>query len=695
MNSASGTAQPQPRMRAALVRLLPAGEVIRCGTVHEIKLERGQHVVIENALGPWLAECLDPQIAVTAGLQGELLRVASPTDQAAFERSIAASARLLETAAATLHAEDADVVCVAAEVDLAGNAGVIRFLGPASDRLGPLAVQLAESCRFKQVRWQPADQEQNLAPENTVHAVDPATEEAVAFYTALQHVTAAPPGGAPSLGKAHRIAAGNRGLYQQKRRGDSPAGRLLSAGRSWMVRVRTAGGGITIGQLLALLDLAETDGDGTLRLTMRQAIQLHGIRPAAPAQIAARLDQVLLQTTGSCGHSLRNGSACALPTDALDHEGRKLDPLAAPVRRLALDLQQTLMPFGPAYSLRFDGDGSAAGDPPAGSIQAPSGHGRIAEPLPHKFKIGVASEFHDCIDTRSNDLGFRVRGQPLGNQVDLFVGGGLAYRVAPRRGDAQLGRYLGTFPIDQAVAVAERLLRSFASRAARDEQGRPERFKQLVARTGIPALRQQLEVHFADRLDWHTEGPADPAPIRPHPDHGRTAGGRRWWRWQPPRGRIQSSDRGWLALLAENARDLQLRVGTEHDMILVSAEPLPEHPSGPLNAENRAASLPFRACPALPTCPQALAAAETVWEPWSRAVEVAAQRCGIEPPALAISGCPNGCARSLTAPIGLVAESPTRRAVFLGGSPNALGTRIGEISDPDQLADCLERHWKR
>ena len=44
-----------------------------------------------------------------------------------------------------------------------------------------------------------------------------------------------------------------------------------------MARVRVPGGQLTAAQWLALDDIAEERGNGTLRITTRQAIQFHGL----------------------------------------------------------------------------------------------------------------------------------------------------------------------------------------------------------------------------------------------------------------------------------------------------------------------------------------------------------------------------------------------------------------------------------
>src|ERR671931_2472647 len=51
----------------------------------------------------------------------------------------------------------------------------------------------------------------------------------------------------------------------------------LEKATQFMVRARIPGGRLTAAQYLALDDLADRVGDGTLRITTRQGIQFHGV----------------------------------------------------------------------------------------------------------------------------------------------------------------------------------------------------------------------------------------------------------------------------------------------------------------------------------------------------------------------------------------------------------------------------------
>jgi nitrite reductase (NADH) large subunit len=78
----------------------------------------------------------------------------------------------------------------------------------------------------------------------------------------------------------------------------------------FMVRIRIPGGRVTARQLLALADLAETHGRGWGHLTTRQNLELHWVRLEEILTIWERLEAVGLSTRSACGHTMRNVMAC-------------------------------------------------------------------------------------------------------------------------------------------------------------------------------------------------------------------------------------------------------------------------------------------------------------------------------------------------------------------------------------------------
>jgi sulfite reductase (ferredoxin) len=95
------------------------------------------------------------------------------------------------------------------------------------------------------------------------------------------------------------------------------------------------------------------------------------------------------------------------------------------------------------------------------------------------------------------------------------------------------------------------------------------------------------------------------------------------------------------------------------------------------------------ACPALPTCGQALGEAERVLPDVVDALEKVLADTGNEglPIRLNMTGCPNGCARPYSAELGIVGRTKKNYDLYLGGS--SAGDRLAERVRADVPLDEL------
>ena len=95
------------------------------------------------------------------------------------------------------------------------------------------------------------------------------------------------------------------------------------------------------------------------------------------------------------------------------------------------------------------------------------------------------------------------------------------------------------------------------------------------------------------------------------------------------------------------------------------------------------------ACPALPTCGQALGEAERVLPDLVTELEkvLADTGNGDAPIRLNMTGCPNGCARPYNAEIGIVGRTKKTYDIYVGGSPT--GDRLGERIRADVPLDQI------
>src|SRR5437762_4013029 len=105
------------------------------------------------------------------------------------------------------------------------------------------------------------------------------------------------------------------GSYQQEDRDARKNRKKDGVGKHFMfmVRCKIPGGRLTAKQYLAVDDLAGAYGNGTVRFTTRQGIQLHGILKSHLKDTIAGINACLLSTLGACGDVERNVMACPAP----------------------------------------------------------------------------------------------------------------------------------------------------------------------------------------------------------------------------------------------------------------------------------------------------------------------------------------------------------------------------------------------
>jgi sulfite reductase (ferredoxin) len=77
--------------------------------------------------------------------------------------------------------------------------------------------------------------------------------------------------------------------------------------------LRTKSPGYVPPAVLALADLSETHGNGTMRVTTRQGFQLHGVHKTDLKEVIATINETLGSTLGACGDINRNVMAPAAP----------------------------------------------------------------------------------------------------------------------------------------------------------------------------------------------------------------------------------------------------------------------------------------------------------------------------------------------------------------------------------------------
>ena len=466
------------------------------------------------------------------------------------------------------------------------------------------------------------------------------------------------------------------GMYLQDDRDLRPerSRKKMEKAFTFMIRVRIPGGVCTPAQWLALDRVARTFANGTLRLTTRQAFQLHGVIKSHLRPTLKEIDAVLLDTVAACGDVNRNVMCNPNPHQSRAH---------AAALALARQISDHLTPRTPAYrEIWLDGQRIAGGEE---EVIEPI-YGRTY--LPRKFKTVVAVPPSNDVDVFAHDLGF-VAVLDAAGEVEAWnvtVGGGMGMThgepdTYPRTADV-----MGLCRPDDALAVAEAVVtvqRDWGDRIQRKHA----RLKYTIEDHGLAAFRAEVErragkplgtaVPFkftstGDRYGW-VEGEGGRAHLTLFIANGRVA--------DVPGGAQMMT--GLRQLAKMHGGDLRL---TANQNVIITDVPARERASvDAVVAEHGFASAVSglrrnaMACVALPTCGLALAESERYLPDLVGELEarLAAHGLAEDDIVIRMTGCPNGCARPYLAEIGLVGKGPGRYNLYLGAAFD--GSRLSKL----------------
>jgi len=473
------------------------------------------------------------------------------------------------------------------------------------------------------------------------------------------------------------------GIYQQDDRDvrRARASKKLPLDYSCMVRTSVPGGRITAQQWLAQDRLAELT-DGAMRLTTRQGMQFHMVPKGSLRPVVKGINETLLTTLAACGDVVRNIMGCPWPDERQDVIGPLVDQLVGRFR-----------PRTRAYwELWIDGERAVTAEP----ADPEPVYGDVY--LPRKFKIAVGWPGDNCVDALANDVGIvptlaAGTSGPLTGFM-LYVGGGLGMSHA-REDDTypRLASPLGWVTPERVVDVVEAIVTTQRDHGNREDRHRA-RLKYLVDERGIDWMRQEVGRRAGAPLD----PPVDLPPWTADDHHGVHDG---VLGVPVPSGKVVDRDgvdiRTALRELAADGTVSELRITPRQDVLLLGIAPdrigeveqrLRDH-GVPLAGDVSNLRRLAIACPALPTCGQALGEAERVLPDLVSELEKVFADTGNGDAAvrLNMTGCPNGCARPYTAEIGIVGRTKTTYDVYVGGSPG--GDRLAERIRADVPLDQL------
>lgn len=468
----------------------------------------------------------------------------------------------------------------------------------------------------------------------------------------------------------------------------------LEPAHSFMIRLRVPGGELTAEQWLKMDAISDTYGNHTLRITTRQALQFHGIIKFEMKKTIQAMHAAALDSISGCGDVNRNVMCTPDPS---------LSPLHAAIFPWAQKISEHLLPRSRAYHEIWL-------DEPAGKRLVAGGEAEEVEPLygkhylPRKFKIAITIPPYNDMDVYANDIGLIAiaeNGQLQG--FNIAVGGGLGLTFGREDTYARLASVIGFCTPEQVLEVCYHIVgiqRDFGNRQDR----KLSRFKYTLDQYGLAWFKQELNT----RLGF------DLAVIRPFEfittgdrfGWGETSDGLWHLGLRLEYGRIlDTADQPLKTALAAIAQAnlCQFRMTGNQNLVLVNIKSehkprveqlLKQYGYNPDASHLSGLRRHSIACVALNTCPQAMAEAERYLPALITKLEASLDRHGLRQAEIKIrmTGCPNGCGRSVLAEIGLIGKSPGRYNLYLGASFNGdrLNTLYRENQDEAAILSTLD-----
>lgn len=484
------------------------------------------------------------------------------------------------------------------------------------------------------------------------------------------------------------------GLYQQD---DRDRRKALAAKReqlaySCMIRVAIPGGVVTPRQWAALDRVSDEVADGALRLTTRQGIQYHTVPKAGLRHLIQTVHAELLTTLAACGDVVRNVCACPAPL-----AGRDPGVLTG----VAAALADHFRPRTTAYvEIWLDGEQAMSfGDNGATGVEPIYGDTY----LPRKFKIAVAPPGDNCVDVLSNDVGLVPIAVDGVDGYAIFVGGGQGQSHArPDDTFPRLATPLGWVATADLMRTVEAVVTVFRDHGDRGDRGRA-RLKYLLADRGEVWFRTEVESRLGAPL---LDVPALPAWDLIHDHLGWHADNEGTWFLgvRVPSGRVRDTDAVRLRTALREviaAHVGEVRITPNQDVLLCGVayddrskvDDILRTYGVRLSVDLGPVERLAIACPALPTCGQALGEAERILPGIVDEVESLLSAHSITRNIrLHMTGCPNGCARPYTAELGIVGRTKKTSDIYLGGSPGGerLGVRLATDVELRDLKRTLE-----
>ncbi len=444
----------------------------------------------------------------------------------------------------------------------------------------------------------------------------------------------------------------------------------------FMIRVRVPGGVCAPAQWLEMDRLANTYANKTLKLTTRQAYQLHGVLKRNLKETIKEVNAVLLDTLAACGDVNRNVMCNPNPTQSAVH---------AEVHEWVKKISAHLTPKTGAYHEIWLDKKRVAGGP---EEEEPI-YGKTY--LPRKFKMGAAIPPYNDVDVYSQDIGLiAIEEEGTLAGFNVVVGGGLGMTHNDRATYPRVGDVIGFCKPDQVVRVSEEIVK--IQRDYGDRKNRAHaRLKYTIDDRGIDWFKEELN----KRLGWSLEE-ARPFHFKQNADvYGWLKGTDGKWNRVIfiQNGRVLDTEElpmmtGLREIAKVHQGDFRL-TPNQNLMICGVSDTEKDRIDGLLETyrmrdtdQHSAARLRSMACVAFPTCGLAMAESERYLPGLLTKIETLLAEHGLseQPITIRMTGCPNGCARPYIAEIAFVGKAPGIYNMYLGGGFH--GQRLNRLYKP-------------
>jgi len=520
------------------------------------------------------------------------------------------------------------------------------------------------------------------------------------------------------------------GSYQQDDRSKRRKG--AEKAYQFMLRLKVPGGECPGAVYNVLDELCEKYGQRDLRITTRQAWQIHGILKQDLKTVIRIIMDAGSTTIGGCGDINRNVMVPPAPIDddlrpqyraarrwtavcaelfvpqtrafsEIWCDGEKLASVQYWKRHITMSKEsisnqgqasevKSVAEFGKQdelavdaqmRALMLDDNGRGVVLPSASTVEPIYGDSY----LPRKFKIGVTVEGDNSIDVYINDISLVVLDDLSG--VNVLVGGGLGRTHGKDTTFARAAEELAFVPNAKVPVVLKAIVAVQRDHGNREVRANA-RLKYLVHTLGIDVFKALVEAYlgdecllkprpmkpwrYSDWLGWHSAGD-----------------GTLFCGFNVEQGRVRDFDGDgnpqWRSFLrsAIDATGCDLTLTPSQSVVLRNLQPL--HRAAIDELMGKFAILPVEAidpivrlsmaCPALPLCGLAVTEAERYLPTMLRRVRLLLDHLGLNGDELLVrmTGCPNGCARPYMAELAFIGDGRMSYQLYIGGSP--MLTRVG------------------